>query len=168
MLVVVVVVVVMVLVVVSFNWAHWHGDYCTCSAFLDRTYQLLFHLNEYRCVKYEECSIYKVSVVIKLKIRSHYNIECSSFISVKYHYFSVIPGHINASVPPWHMFKKCHCGRNLAPALGVIHKRPFPLPHYSGIYYCPTAASVAQTNDLVWGMICQDYSATLDSSCWTQ
>lgn len=91
-----------------------------------------------------------------------------SFISVKYHYFSIIPGHINASVPPWHMFKKCQCDRNLAPALCVIHKRPFPRPHYSGIYYRPNVASVAQTNDLVWGMICQDDNATPYSSCWTQ
>jgi len=48
------------------------------------------------CVKYEGCSIHKVTMVIKLEIRSHYNIKYSSFISVKYHYFGIIPGHINA------------------------------------------------------------------------
>lgn len=85
----------------------------------------------------------------KTYTRSHYNIKCSSVISVKCLYFSIIPGNINASVPPWRMFKKFHSGRNLASALGVVHKQLFPLPHYSGNYYLPNVASVAQTNDLV-------------------
>ena len=69
MVVVVVVVVVMmvVMVLVSVDCAHCHGSYWTCNAFLDHIYQLLFHLNERRCVKYEGCSMYKVSMVIKLK-----------------------------------------------------------------------------------------------------
>jgi hypothetical protein len=64
-------------------------------------------------------------------MRSHYSLKCSSFVTVKYHYFSLL-------IPQQHfshlsMRLRALLQQKLVLAFATIHKQPYPRPHFCGI-----------------------------------
>jgi len=77
-------------------------------------------------------------------MRSHYNTKCSSFVSLKYHYF------LNNTQAQWSNSSclgtslKFHNGKNHGFAFTTIHEQPFPFPHYYNISNLQSAPSGTQ------------------------
>jgi hypothetical protein len=56
----------------------------------------------------------------------YYNIKCSLFIQLKYHnFFSIIPKHTDASLPPWHQFK-----HSIKTEIRPLNSQPFTKRHF--------------------------------------